>query len=385
MGASGQNVQEQLRTLNKIGIALSSERNLQKLLSLILREARRFTHADAGSLYIRQGNSLTFIVAQNDTLGSRQSAQFNEQINLPLNKKSIAGYAAVTGKTLNINNAYHLPNDAEYTFHQELDKEHHYRTKSILAVPLKDPDGEIAGVLELINAFDENNEVIPFPSHLERLVESLASQAAVSIRNANLLEELKKAHLHTILRLCAAAEYKDKETAGHLERISVSTAILAAQMGLPKTDVELLKHASPMHDIGKLGIPDAILTKPGQLTPEEYEIMKKHAVFGSEILGESDLKLFTVAREIALTHHEKFDGTGYPKGLKGIEIPLHGRIVAVADVFDALNSNRVYRKALPIEKSLEVMREQERKHFDPTILRAFFDSLDDILKTYSIR
>lgn len=385
MASELQNAQEQFRRLNKIGIALSSERNLEILLTLILEEARHFTHADGGSLYIREGDSLLFKITQNNTLAGQYKKSPHQKdyaySNLPVSRESIAGYVASTGKIVNISDAYEISPDQEYRFDAKFDKERLYRTKSILAFPLKDPEGEIMGVLQLINALDENKKVIPFSKTSEELIQSLASQAAVSIKNAKLMEELKKAHLDTIFRLSTAAEYKDEDTAHHLQRISTFSVILAQQMNLSKEEVDLLKYASPMHDIGKLGIPDAILLKPGKLTPEEYEEMKKHTIYGAKILEGSDLKLFSTAKEIALTHHEKFNGTGYPRGLKKGEIPLFGRIVAVADVFDAVTAKRVYREPLPLEKALEIIQEESGKHFDPDVVRAFFDSLDQILES----
>lgn len=378
--------QEQFRRLNKIGIALSSERDLNKLLDLILREARSFTSADAGSLYIREADGLVFIAAQNDTLTKRRGdvETRNEYIGLtiPISKESIAGYVAATGEILNIPDAYNLPANVEYKFNPKFDRENDYRTKSILAVPLHDPEGEVIGVLQLINSIGPGGEAAPFSRPLEELVLSLASQAGVSVKNAQLMEELKRAHLDTILRLSTAAEYRDEDTDAHLRRVSSYSVIIAERIGLPAEDIELLRYASPMHDIGKLGIPDAILLKPGKLTDEEYAEMKKHTLIGAKILDGSDLKLFKMAKEIAISHHEKFNGSGYPYGLKGEEIPLMGRIVALPDVFDALTSKRVYKPAFSIEKTMGIINEESGKHFDPSVVKAFTDSLDDIVAIY---
>jgi putative two-component system response regulator len=379
---------EQLRRLNRIGIALSSEQNLSKLLNLILQEARNFTSADAGSLYIRKGDGLVFITAQNDTLSKRNSQTMPEKdytgLVIPLSQESIAGFVASTGQTLNIPDVYHLPQEAEYKFFRKFDEENQYRTQSVLAVPLKDPEGEIIGVLQLINALNEKNEVVPFDERIEDLVHSLASQAAVAIKNAQLLEELKQAHLDTILRLSRAAEYRDEDTDAHLRRVSSYAVVVAKKLKLPEEDIELLKYASPMHDIGKLGVPDAVLLKPGKLTEEEFAEMKKHTIIGAKILDGSDLKLFKIAKEIALSHHEKFDGSGYPYGLKGEEIPLMGRIVALPDVFDALTSKRVYKPAYSVEKTLEIIKSERGKHFDPMVVDAFLDSLDAILEIFKV-
>lgn len=375
-----------LKRLNTIGISLSAERDTSKLLALILREARSFTHAEAGSLYIREGDSLVCIIAQNDYLSRRNLEEKFKNVyvglKVPISKESIAGYAAATGTTLNIPNVHAIPGEKEYRFNKKSDEEHGYRTQSMLAIPLIAPDGEIIGVLQLINAVEEPPTVVPFSPALEELIRSLASQAAVSIKNAKLLGDIKNAHLNTILRLSVAAEYKDDDTANHLRRISVGSVMLAEKLKLPHEDVEILAYASPMHDIGKIGIPDSILRKPGKLTPEEYDEIKKHTEIGAKILEGSDMKLFLMAREIALSHHEKFNGTGYPRGLKGKEIPLTGRIVALPDVFDALLSKRAYKPAFPLEKCLEIIKSESGRHFDPDVVRVFLESLDAIVENY---
>jgi putative two-component system response regulator len=161
--------------------------------------------------------------------------------------------------------------------------------------------------------------------------------------------------------------------------MSHTSALLARHLGWSFEDCELLLHASPMHDIGKIGIPDHILLKPGKLTPEEWEIMKTHATIGAHILEGDDSDVLTMAREIALSHHEKWDGTGYPRGLKGEEIPLAGRIVAMADVFDALTSERPYKQAWSVERALDYIRENRGRHFDPRIVDLFVKHLSEIL------
>ena len=175
-----------------------------------------------------------------------------------------------------------------------------------------------------------------------------------------------------------AAECKDWDTAAHSERIGRYCELLARGIGLSPGRVDLIRHASPMHDVGKIGIPDAILLKPGQLTDEEWEIMKRHAAIGARILHGSPSKVLQTGEVIALSHHEKWDGTGYPGGLRDEEIPIEGRICAVADVFDAMTSNRHYRDALPVEAVYEMMKAQRGRHFDPDVLDAFLDLHHDV-------
>ena len=194
------------------------------------------------------------------------------------------------------------------------------------------------------------------------------------------LEKIRQASLETIYRLSLAAEYRDWDTGQHLLRMSHYTKALAAKMGLKSKYTEAILYASLMHDVGKIGIPDHILRKPGRLTPEEWEIMKKHTVIGAQILEKSETEFIKMAESIALTHHERWDGAGYPKGLKGEEISLAGRIVAVADVFEAVTSKRPYKEAFPVEKAFEIIKEGRGTHFDPRVVDAFFEIKDEILK-----
>jgi HD-GYP domain-containing protein (c-di-GMP phosphodiesterase class II) len=274
----------------------------------------------------------------------------------------IAGFVAKTGSAVNIRDAYR---DTRFT--QDLDKITGYQTKSVLAVPLKDRDGKALGVFEVLNktkgSFNEEDE---------GFLRILATIASSAIENAQLYENLRKSHLETIYRMAMVAEYRDQtDTASHLRRISKYTALVAAQLGLPYDLVEDLRYASPLHDIGKVAIPDAILLKPGKLTPDEYEQMKKHPVYGAKMLENAHSRLLHLARNIALAHHEHYDGTGYPHGLKGEEIPLEARIVTVVDVFDALTTRRVYKGAWSIDDTFKYMREQSGRLFDPGVVDCF--------------
>jgi len=192
-------------------------------------------------------------------------------------------------------------------------------------------------------------------------------------------EELKQTRLQVVRRLGRAAEYRDNETGYHILRMSQYSALLAKKLGWRAADGELMLNASPMHDIGKIGIPDQILLKPAKLEPAEWEIMKTHAAIGAELLDGDDSSLLRLAREIALSHHEKWDGSGYPNGLAGEAIPQSGRIVAVADVFDALSSARPYKKAWPVEAATDFLRNNAGSHFDPAAVACFLDNLPEIL------
>jgi putative two-component system response regulator len=187
--------------------------------------------------------------------------------------------------------------------------------------------------------------------------------------------ELQETRLEIIRRLGHAAEYRDEETGNHIIRMSKMCALLASKAGWSEEQCDLILQASPMHDIGKIGIPDAILLKPGKLNPQEWQIMKTHAEIGGRLLEGNDTELLVMAREIAFNHHEKWDGTGYPGGLRGENIPLSGRIAALADVFDALTSTRPYKKAWSVTDAVELIRGNRGKHFDPELVDLFLDDV----------
>lgn len=202
--------------------------------------------------------------------------------------------------------------------------------------------------------------------------------------NRKLNQDLHKASLDTLYRLAIAAEYKDTDTAEHIRRISEYSKILAKELGLNNDDIYIIEHASIMHDVGKLGIPDKILLKPGKLTDEEMEIMKKHSLIGAKILENPSSDIMAAARKIALFHHERYDGSGYPYGLKGEDIPLMARIVAVVDVFDALVSKRCYKDAFTFEDAIAILRKGKGKHFDPKCVEAFEKNINTMLAIYKM-
>ena len=189
------------------------------------------------------------------------------------------------------------------------------------------------------------------------------------------LSELEIAQAETVQRLSMAVEFRDEDTGAHIERIGRFSVLLAEHIGMDAEFCARLRHAAPLHDVGKVAIPDAILLKPGPLTPEERAIVETHAEEGHRLVRGSSSTILDMAATIALSHQEKWDGTGYPRGLKGEAIPIEGRIVAVADVFDALTSDRVYRKAFSVEEAVQMMREQRGRHFDPVLLDAFMEVL----------
>lgn len=219
----------------------------------------------------------------------------------------------------------------------------------------------------------KSDEIRKYQSELAAMVE----ERTQALHTA--LAELRESNLDMVYRLAAAAESKDPETAAHLLRMSNYCALLAAKLGLPPDEVDIILHASPLHDIGKIAIPDAILMKPGPLDEDEWRIMRTHTLHGARILANSPNRILQVAEEIARTHHEWFDGSGYPAGLKGGDIGLLGRLSAVADVFDALTSPRPYKPPYPASKAADILRQGRGTHFDPEILDLFLDSFDEVL------
>lgn len=191
--------------------------------------------------------------------------------------------------------------------------------------------------------------------------------------------ELQESHLDILVRLARAAEYRDDDTGEHTWRVARISSVLAKALGLPDEHCELMLHAARLHDVGKIAIPDSVLLKPGKLTNEEFDLMKTHTTIGAEILSKGRSKLLQMAECIALTHHEKWNGFGYPKKLKEEEIPIEGRIVSIADVFDALTHDRPYKKAWPIEEAVAEIQSQSGKQFDPNVVKVFMENLDEIV------
>ncbi len=240
------------------------------------------------------------------------------------------------------------------------------------------------GVTDFLNKPLDNTE---FLARAKNMLALRSSHKALADRSAWLADEVRRAtekivvqERETIFCLSRAAEYRDPETGGHILRMAHYSQLIARRLGLPQDQQALLLAAAPMHDIGKVGTPDLILLKPGKLTDEEFQIMKQHAVIGYKVLSTSSSPLLQVAAEIAHTHHEKFDGSGYPRGLKGTDIALFGRIVAVADVFDALTSERPYKKAWPLEQARQFLIDGAGQHFDPDCVAAFVAGWDEAME-----
>ncbi len=285
-------LKEQIRRLNRIGISLSSEHNLTSLLEMIVKEARGFCNADAGSLYLAEESELSFVVAQNDTLDRRSGdarAPF-KAFKIPLTTKSLAGYVAVTGNVLNIEDAYQIGDDKEYSFNPDFDKRNDYRTRSLLVIPMKDNDDETIGVLQLINATDEGGRVIPFGEDVQELVLSLASQAAVAINNTSLMDQIKGLFEALVQYSASAIDARSPHTAGHSQRVSMLAERIAQAIDRetngPFADVQFtpeqineIRMAGWLHDLGKIGVREHVLEKSTKLTPEKIEAIENRFNF----------------------------------------------------------------------------------------------------------
>jgi HD-GYP domain-containing protein (c-di-GMP phosphodiesterase class II) len=372
-------------------------RDLSTLLDNILFETRTLASADAGSIFLVEAGKLRFSYVQNDTL-FRNDFLANKYIysnsEVAIDQRSLAGYVATTGESLLVADAYDLDPGAPYSFNPYFDEISSYRTKSMLIVPLRTSKNDLVGVLELINSLGADGRVLPFTPRQRSIVSQFAFYAGVAIERAILLRDV----VYKMVRMMAMRD--PEETQPHVDRVgSYAVEIYkrwAVAHDVPKAEVDeyqdVLKMSAMLHDIGKVGIPDAILQKPGPLDIEERERMKMHVLFGACYFENPSSAWDTLAREIALNHHERWDGTGYPgavsslhlerlpglPGKKGREIPLSARIVAVADVFDALGSKRAYKDAWEEERVLHHMRQESGKHFDPEIIDIFFEIYDVI-------
>ncbi|MBN2811872.1 HD domain-containing protein [Treponema zuelzerae] len=382
---------------------LNKIQDVDVLMEQILTEARKVVHADAGSIYVRDGDRLAIHYAQNDTLQKQlppgQKILYS-YFSFPINEKTIAGYSALTKQLVNEPDVYVIDPDKPYKFGRQSDAVSGYRTRSNLTIPLTTSGGAILGVLQVLNAIDESGEVSHFDKDDELYISHFAANATVALEHAHLTRSM-------VLRMIRMSELRDpKETGPHVNRVSSYAVEIYDRWAFnhqideneSRKFRDTLKIASMLHDVGKVAISDLILKKPARFTPDEYHIMQGHTWLGAKLFSEIESPVDRVAREVALTHHENWDGTGYPGhvvvdtgepikvdsetgkaiGLKGREIPIAGRIVALADVYDALSCKRVYKEPWNEENVLEEIRKMSGNKFDPEVVSAFFEILPSI-------
>ena len=308
---------EKLDALATLGIDLNRIQDLDILMERILTEARRFVNADAGSIYIRDDQLLHFTYTQNETLQRR--LQRGEKLiyaifSIPIDDKSIAGYVAATGNPLNITNVYEIDPSRPYHFSRGFDLASRYTSQSVLAIPLKNRSGEILGILQVINALDDAKQVVAFSQKDEKMMTHFASIAAVALERAQMTRAL-------LLRMIKMAELRDpKETGAHVNRVGGFAVEIyekwAQDHHLSRQEIDrnrdILRMAAMLHDVGKVAISDLILKKPGRFSENEFELMKQHTLLGAQLFLNRQSDFDLAAAEVALNHHERWDGTGYP-------------------------------------------------------------------------
>ncbi|MGN1153662.1 MAG: HD domain-containing phosphohydrolase [Candidatus Gastranaerophilaceae bacterium] len=362
-----------LLALVKIGQAVAAEKNIDKLMQTIAEETKEAIQADRCTvfLYDKETDELWSKVALG--LGSSELRFKSNQ--------GLAGHVFQTGKPINIKDAY-----SDERFNKNIDKETGYTTKTILCMPIKNINQEIIGVFQVLNKLTGY-----FTEEDEDLLITIGSSAGISLENATLFErqnELLKQQKVVfdsfINTLAASIDARDKITSGHSTRVRMYSTLIANEFNLSENDIEIIQKAAALHDIGKIGIRDSVLQKEGKLTPEEYQHIQEHVEITHNILEKihmsDDFKLIT---EIACSHHEKYDGTGYYRHLKGEEIPFGGRILAVSDVFDAITSKRHYRDKMPIVKVIGILIGDSGTHFDKSVVDKFLAiSLDKIIEVF---
>ncbi|MDG0812027.1 HD-GYP domain-containing protein [Cohnella rhizosphaerae] len=340
---------------------ISSESKLDKVLVLMANMGREMILADRCTVWLIDESSgeLYTTVAH----GVRE-------IRIPIGS-GLVGHAIATGEPVIIEDARHDPRH-----NAENDRKTGYQTKSIITIPFRNNDGETIGAYQAINKMTEAGKFTDYDMNLLSLA---ASYAGKSLESVMLHQEIADTQREIISTMGEIGEIRSKETGNHVRRVAEYSYVLAKAYGLSDREAETLRDVSPMHDIGKVAIPDAVLNKPGKLTDEEYDIIKSHTRVGHQLLKGSRRELLAAAAIIAEQHHEKWDGSGYPHGLAGEDIHIFGRITAVADVFDALSAERVYKAAWPLERIEKLFREERGRHFDPAVVDVFFDKLDELV------
>ncbi|MDR2159668.1 MAG: HD domain-containing protein [Treponema sp.] len=404
------------KSILRLDSELNQIQDLDLLLDRILLEARKVVRADAGSIYVKENHEengdrvekLVIKYAHNDTT-SRDLPPGQKLIysvfSVAINEKSIAGYCALTKNLINVPDMYNIPSGTPYSFNPAFDKISGYKTTSTLTIPLITAEGRLLGVIQVINSKDHAGNTVPFSSDDEFLITHFAANATVALQRAYVTRAM-------ILRMIKMSELRDpKETGTHVNRVAGYAVEIydrwAYHHGISQEERDkfrdTFKIAAMLHDVGKVAISDIILKKPGRFTPEEYLIMQHHTIYGAALFDDPQSPIDVIAGDIALTHHENWDGTGYPGwvdpvtnrtlktdaegkvlGRKGEETPLAGRIVAIADVFDALCSRRVYKEPWSEEQVLTEIRQLSGTKFDPELVDIFFEILPSIKQIQSL-
>ena len=347
--------------LLNIAKTISSNTNIDTLLKTIADETTYSLNAERCSVFI--------LDKETKELWSKVATGIDfKEIRFPMDK-GLAGHVAMTGETVNIKDAY-----SDKRFNKSIDMQTGYHTRNILCMPIRNMHFEIIGVLQVLN---KNGDC--FSEYDEKLLVTIGMNAGIAIENSRLfekqqqmLEQQKQLFSSFVDTLVASIDARDKITSGHSSRVKLYAQLICEYMGIDENQASLIEQAAILHDIGKIGIRDSVLQKEGKLTPEEYSHIQEHAKITYDILSKIyNTKDTEQIALIAASHHEKYNGQGYYRGLKGEEIPLGGRILAVADVFDAITSKRHYRDKMPIKNVISILIEDSGSHFDPEITKNF--------------
>lgn len=364
-----------------------NEQNCREKLAIILSFAAKiaqskdidtilFELASMGKNLIASDRSTVWLINREKNLLWTKIATGMGRTEIPVNS-GVVGETVRIGKPIISNSPYELP-----FFNPEVDKKTGYKTRSLLTLPLFNDTDEVIGAFQCVNKVS-GEEV--FTNEDLELLNLLAGYAQKALINALLTREIEKTQTEIIMLMSEIGESRSKETGNHVKRVTLISKELAKLAGLSETEVKLVEAASPMHDIGKVAIADSILNKPGKLTEEEFRAMQTHTSIGHQLLSQSRRPIIKAASIIAHEHHEKYNGSGYPRGLQGEEIHIYGRITAIADVFDALASKRCYKEAWDLARVKEHFKNERGEHFDPDLSDIFlkhFDFFSSILQKY---
>lgn len=377
--------------------------SLQQLLTRVLHKSRMMTGAEAGTVFIvrrkRKGSHLQAVSVQNDRIRLRPA-----QFDVPISTSTISGFVAMTGETVLIDDVYAIDAGKPYSFNpaNELLT---YKSHSMLCFPLKNYTNHVIGVVQLINRIGPAGDAMPFDPHMASIVGPVARVVGASIERADMMDQIRQknltlqnrnrqladqrahitelqeqteeAFLLSVGLLARAAEIHDEGTGNHIVRTNEYSYFIARRLGMPKDFCDEIHYSAQLHDVGKMSVDQAVLKKKGRLDDLERAEMDRHTTYGHQILCDSPR--LQLAAEIALNHHEKWAGGGYPNALAGTDIPVSARIVQVADIYDALRSERPYKKGFSHDQAIEIIlkgddRLDPREHFDPQLIELFADA-----------
>ncbi len=394
-------VKKDAGTLLRIIEKLHSYKDADVLLENILHEARMFVNADAGTLYNLRGSELFFAYIENETLfnrGHQEDKYLYTTRSIPTDPGSIAGFVATSGQSLLIDDVYAMPEEVSFQFNPWFDRQSNYRTQSILAVPLSSSEGKMLGVIQLINARDDEGQTIPFSQQDRLFISYFAQHASLALEKVEFAKDM-------VHRLVEVAQLRDPhESTMHTRRVGEYSAALfdaygkknGTSLSQRNRGKEALRLGALLHDIGKVALSSAVLSQKDEFTDEDKAAMVWHTILGARLFHKRSSVWDKVAFEVTLSHHERWDGNGYPgklenifsdalpsgPGLREKEIPLSGRIVAIADVFDALVSPRSYKEAWDTDSAFLYLKNKAGKQFDPELVEIFLSIKETILSIF---